>query len=202
MTRTDIINRVCASMTPPVSYLEVGIFDPGRNFDLINADRKLGIEPRFARDPDILQMTSDEFFGGILAKRKGRKKQFAVVFVDGDHRYPQCLRDVQHALKCLTDGGVLIMHDCLPRSAEAVLPEKPNNGRAWNGQVWMAWRWVRAQSDLTSYCVSTDHGVGIVSVGDGGCKGEGEVDESNTWQNSLTWAGAISVAEFLARAMG
>lgn len=162
MTRTDIINR-CMAETPGRAYLEIGIYDPARNFDAIKAPDKMGVDPRNERakrtddmgTSQIIRLFSDDFFEHLRKETK-----YNVIFIDGDHRMPQAKVDVQNALRHIAQGGYIIMHDCLPKQANAVVAEKPAGGGAWNGQVWEAWRYVRSRKDLLSFVVDTDWGVG------------------------------------------
>jgi len=188
MTRTDIINRVLQE-TPGGRYLEVGIYDPARNFDLIQCEDKTGVDPRNERDSEIFKTTSDEFFASL-----DKTDKWNVIFLDGDHRYPQCKTDVTNALRHIEQGGYIIMHDCLPQHADAVVPEKPGGGGAWNGQVWKAWRYVRSRKDLLSFVVDTDWGVGVLARG----RRKWAVEDAapNTWRNAGGWAGSVSADAF------
>ena len=192
MTRTDIINQILTK-APGRRYLEIGIYDPARNFDLINATHKTGVDPRNERAGQILKLTSDDFF-----ELCSKDDTWDVIFIDGDHRMPQCKVDVVSALRHLSQGGYIIMHDCLPQQANAVFKEKPDNGGAWNGQVWEAWRYVRSRKDLLSFVVNTDWGVGVVQRGRR--KTACDDAEPNTWRNAEGWAGIVSVEDF--KAMG
>lgn len=52
-------------------------------------------------------MTSDEFFSK-------NKKTYDIIFIDGDHRFPQVLKDFENSLKILNEFGIIIFHDSDP----------------------------------------------------------------------------------------
>ena len=195
MSRTDIINAVVQEVECG-SYLEIGIYDPRRNFALITAKSKVGVDRRDMPapcDPSegiTVMMTSDAFFAA--APYPG---PYSVIFIDGDHREAQSLQDFKNSLKFLDKGGVIILHDCLPKTADAARPVKRPGGRPWNGEVWKTWRYIRSRKDLVSVVVDTDHGVGLVKRGRR--KDAIPIADRNTWQNPREWANVITIDEFL-----
>lgn len=50
------------------------------------------------------RMTSDDFF-------ETTDQKFDFIYIDGDHRYDQQVRDFTNALKCLKEDGILAGHD-------------------------------------------------------------------------------------------
>jgi methyltransferase family protein len=151
MTRTEIINLLI-SRRRYRSYLEIGVRNPGDNFDSVTCGDKDGV------DPDghcKYQMTSDEFFAVT-------RKPYDLVFVDGLHLEPQVHRDVSNSLDRIRRGGAVVVHDCNPPSAQHASEEF--NGGAWNGTVWRAFVRLRsARQDLRMFVVDDDWGVGIVT---------------------------------------
>lgn len=164
MTRTKIIQAVIdhidsgpmRALRDSVRYLEIGIFDPDRNFNHIKAGYKLGLDIKRFAAPDILEMASDDFFFVY----KG--PNFDVIFVDGDHSYKQVKEDVVNALSFLNPGGFVIMHDCNPQTRDAAAPEKPSPNATWNGEAYRVFLECRADPRLDCFCVDCDHGMGIV----------------------------------------
>lgn len=152
MTRTDILNAIARTIGAQ-TYCEIGVRNPGDNFDLIEVAHKIGVDPVPAR-PDILRMTSDQYFAGNPEPRD-------LYFIDGLHTMEQAHNDWVHAGAHLTPRGVIVLHDCMPASVEAMAPIKPANGRAWNGTVWQAWLTIRGFATWESYCVPADHGCGV-----------------------------------------
>jgi predicted O-methyltransferase YrrM len=41
-------------------------------------------------------------------------RKFGIIFLDGDHRASTVYKEIPFALKCLEDGGVIILHDYFP----------------------------------------------------------------------------------------
>lgn len=41
---------------------------------------------------------------------------FDIIFIDGDHRYAQSKRDLDNAMQCLSEHGVIFLHDILDRT--------------------------------------------------------------------------------------
>ena len=50
------------------------------------------------------------------------------------HEYDQVKRDINNSLNYINDGGVVFVHDCMPRSffEQAV----PRSQHVWTGDVW------------------------------------------------------------------
>lgn len=153
-TRTAVINAVLDAGRYR-HYCEIGVRTPADNFDHVQAIEKMGVDPAVT-SIYVRRQTSHEFWVGIDMPR------LEVVFVDGDHRYPAVREDVTNALRVVGMAGTVIMHDCLPRSFDSALPEKPNNGRAWNGEAWKVFSECLADPELEAICIDCDHGVGIV----------------------------------------
>ena len=79
MKRTDIINALIQKYGYK-SYLEVGTQDPTSNFDLINAECKVSIDP-FPRGEVTFVGTSDEYFESIDDNVK-----FDIILDDSEHK--------------------------------------------------------------------------------------------------------------------
>jgi hypothetical protein len=152
--RWDIINHVIKKMGYK-TYLEVGV-RKGACFMRVRAEEKTGVDPASPVE-QVHKMTSDAFF-------EENEATFDIVFVDGDHRWPQATRDVLNSLKVLNPGGTIVMHDCkAPVKKHAT--SKHTTG-LWNGTVWRAFSMLRiTRPDLAMWTVDTDHGVGIVRKG-------------------------------------
>lgn len=156
-------------------YLEIGV-NTGVLFLHVRAAGKLGVDP-IARVPrlkrlahpntllrgHLVEATSDEFFSGL-----DPEERFDVVFVDGDHRFEQSLRDVENALAHLSEGGVILIHDCDPPSAAAASPDPGDSaGGPWCGDVFRTIVHLRAtRADLRVETLDTDFGIGVVRRGE------------------------------------
>jgi hypothetical protein len=159
-------------------YLEIGVHT-GVLFTHVRAQRKVGVDPapaiprwkwwlhpNTARRGSLVAASSDDYFD-----RLDPGVEFDVVFVDGEHSFGQCLRDVENALGHLADGGVVLIHDVNPPSAASAMPDPAEaarlpGGECWCGDVWRAIVWLRAmRSDLQVHTLDTDFGVGVVRRG-------------------------------------
>ena len=135
------------------SYLEIGC-QGDVTFDKVKVLAKIGVDPVSG---GTLRMTSDEFFATNEAK-------FDCIFIDGDHRSEQVYKDIKNAIKILSKGGTIIVHDLLPENKEMQLV--PRITKAWTGDGWKSWLKVKTErADLKMFVVDTDFGVGIITRG-------------------------------------
>ena len=153
MKRFEIVNHL-AKLYGYTKYLEIGVHE-GKSFRKVKIDDKDGVDPSGNCNFPI---PSDEFF-------KTNKKIYDIVFIDGLHLDDQVIRDVENSLKFLSDGGMIVMHDCYPKRERHQTDVQPEHG-AWTGTVWKAFAKLRiSRPDLYMECVNTDHGVGLVKRG-------------------------------------
>lgn len=157
-TRTDIIQHFIDQRNFK-NYLEIGCFR-NENFNKIKIDNKVSVDP----DPEAhatYQMTSDEFFAN-------NKDTFDIVFIDGLHEHSQVYKDIVNSLKVLNKDGMIIMHDCLPKTEEMQKwDNKSHQDEEWCGDTWKAY--VQAVADFPMYnvvCVTEDYGCGIIDTFD------------------------------------
>ena len=103
-------------------YLEIGV-DKGESFKPIQAPLKVGVDPfpKF-EDSQVRVMESDDFFAQY--EEEFGDKKIDVCFIDGMHSYEQTYKDVNNALKHLSDKGYIVMHDCSPPLAVAADPKQ------------------------------------------------------------------------------
>lgn len=156
MKRTDIINAVIAK-NGYGSYLEIGVRNPADNYNRIRVMVKQGADPNVHGVRGVVPCTSDEYFKTVVYP----KHSINVIFVDGDHSYPQCTRDMVNAYNVCTMGGVVILHDTLPKNEAEQVNVKPNNDAPWCGQAWRSVMLAQAL-DLDFYTVDCDHGVTVI----------------------------------------
>lgn len=158
LKRWEVLNTIL-EMTERRRFLEIGVQN-GNCGVRIRASEKCGVDPepngsaprkyhKFFRGP------SDEFFHQLPAGTK-----FDAVLVDGLHHADQVLRDVNNALECLADDGVIVMHDCNPLTE--IAQRVPRQSGVWNGDCWKAMVELRRRDDIDAFTISTDEGVGIV----------------------------------------
>lgn len=112
------------------SYLEIGVQHPPNNFDLIRCDYKSGVDPAIKDNPYISTKTSDEYFEW----NKIRGFKWDLIFIDGLHHADQVKRDFENSLRCLSDNGFIVIHDCLPENEEGTLV--PRQTKIWWGDVY------------------------------------------------------------------
>jgi predicted O-methyltransferase YrrM len=157
MTRTDIINHLI-QIKGYKRYLEIGVQYPKSNYDLINVESKTGVEPHPVGDWEskgIIQATSNEFFEEIKSS-----EIFDLVFIDGFHERDQCLKDILNSLNHLSEGGTILVHDCLPTEEYQTTIE--DNNREWTGDVWKSIVDIKKRDGLEIYTIDTDWGVGFI----------------------------------------
>ena len=143
----DVIDKIGAK-----SYLEIGT-QHGYNFEKIICDNKVGVDPGDYVG-DHIQMTSDEYFDTCT-------DVFDVIFIDGLHHADQVITDFNNALCNISVNGVIILHDCNPKTKrEQVIPEEHLPG--WTGNVWRAWINIRRYKEFTTVCVDICTGMGLV----------------------------------------
>lgn len=140
-TRTDLLNYFIRERGFR-SFLEIGTAD-GANFRAVECEKKVNVDPNAQA---TFRMTSDDFF-------HQNRDRFDIVFIDGFHEYHQAHRDATNALRCLNKGGVVVMHDCAPTSAECArhleIYERPTG--PWCGDVWKAFVLLRSELRYRTY---------------------------------------------------
>jgi hypothetical protein len=170
------------------TYLEIGV-NTGNSFIPIKAHRKWGVDPCYLltrrrrmsyavlsllriRSECLFRMPSDEFF--TTKARLLGTHGIDVCLVDGLHTYEQALRDVLNSLSFLNPGGVILLHDCNPRtelmaisadSIEMVIRRGiPHWDGAWSGDVWKTIVHLRAlRTDVSVFVLDCDTGIGVVT---------------------------------------
>ena len=114
------------------------VVDPEFRFDFLRKLGKIIINPFNLYNKYFLK-TSDEFFKED-AQFVFNGKQVDIALVDGMHEYHFALRDVENILQYLDSDGIIIMHNCNPKSEEAWITfnqwkERGMSG-TWNGDLW------------------------------------------------------------------
>ena len=130
-------------------YLEIGC-DQDQLFSKIKIENKVGVDPYSGGN---VRKTSDEFF-------KYNKNKFDIIFIDGLHIYNQVKKDILNSIDCLKEGGIVLVHDCMPDSLskQAV----PRYRMIWNGDVWRAIVDLRQRENLEIFTCEMDQGIGII----------------------------------------
>ncbi len=131
------------------TYLEIGC----RNdevFSNIKIAKKIGVDPVSG---GTIRDTSDNFF-------KKSNKMFDIIFIDGLHEYDQVKKDINNSLLFLNDDGVIFLHDCMPM--RFIHQAVPRAHVRWNGDVWKNIVESRTRSEIDTYVVYADHGIGVI----------------------------------------
>lgn len=160
MLHTEVINYV-AEKIGAKSYLEIGVFNRGHNFDRINIDDKIGIDPAIENELNVFPMTSDEFFE--QHHRDIARTEFDIIFIDGLHHSEQVHKDIINAWQTLNEWGVIVLHDtnppteittCIPRGSQ----------REWCGDVYKAIYQIDSPEKFT---IQEDYGITILRKTEG-----------------------------------
>lgn len=159
MTRSELINLLIQNYGYE-TYLEIGVntpAQPGFNYNNVKAGLKHGVDPA-ERVQATFKMTSDEFF------EKRISMKYDLIFIDGLHLSEQAYRDIQNALKWLTNNGTIVVHDCNPTLEKT--QRRVHTSGAWHGDVWKAILRLRMEEpELSIYTVDTDEGCTIIHRG-------------------------------------
>lgn len=181
--RYNVINHLAkAYYNNDCSYLEIGVENPDNCFNIINASKKTSVDPqKIGSHVEIdYNMTYDRFFEYL----EDRKTEFApdykwdIIFIDGLHLAEQVYRDIQNAVKHCK--GFVVLHDCAPEkfyNAHSDYNYFLANRGAWNGSTWKAFYKFRTETNLKTYTVDVDHGIGIIEMNNTGMP----IEFKNTW---------------------
>ena len=146
-SRLDLIKYVIEK-NKYKNYLEIGC-NLDDVFNQITIE-KTGVDPVSGGN---FRGTSDEFF-------LQNSKNYDCIFIDGLHVYQQVIKDILNSIKILNNNGVIILHDCLPKSIGH--QRVPRTRYNWNGDVWKAVVEARTWKDFETFTILADQGLGII----------------------------------------
>jgi SAM-dependent methyltransferase len=187
---TELLNLIAKKINAKI-YIEIGVFNPSHNFDHIEVEQKVGVDPDPKANATAI-MTSDNFFN-LFSKIGGKAD---LVWIDGLHHKDQVRKDITNAWNILNPGGVIALHDCNPPTEETTCIPRGKQ-REWCGDVY------KAILDLETdhFTFDFDYGCCIIR------KGEQPLEFSGPWE--LPWTtfdrergsllNLVSVDEGLAR---
>jgi hypothetical protein len=162
--RYDIINAFIKKYNY-LNYLEIGVRE-GKNLREVIAAHKDGVDPGVEgalTSETNYPITSDKFFELI----HNHDIKYDIIFVDGLHRDHQVYKDIINALNHLASNGTIVCHDMNPLWEITQRDEGVTGCGCWNGSCWKAWAKLRSErSDLEMYVVDTDHGCGVIKLGE------------------------------------
>ena len=147
-TRFEIIQKII-DFKKYKSYLEIGC-DRNQSFYKISIDKRVGVDPV---EGGTHKMTSDKFF-------LNNNDKFDIIFIDGLHEYEQVMKDIKNSLNYLMKNGIILLHDCLPRTIWNQIYPRINSD--WNGDVWKAIVECRTYDTIDTYTCIADRGIGII----------------------------------------
>jgi len=152
--RWDVINYFCDKYQYK-TYLEIGVQDWYSNCEKVRCETKYAVDP-FPRNKCTHTMTSNEFFLSL-----DKDEKFDIIFIDGLHHCEQVIVDIRNSLTRLTQNGILLLHDCLPKTEHHQVT--PDNGGEWTGDVWKAFATLRmTRKNLFMCTLDTDWGIGVI----------------------------------------
>ncbi len=152
------------------SYLEISTTSTGGKY---GAALELGFERAeriVYRMPEGSQMwdgfpvtysTAADDITGIVDRMIDRAQRFDLIFVDAHHTYECSLRDIRAALRLLSPGGVIMLHDCNPLNP-AVASSEYREG-SWMGVTYQAYLDVCLENPAFDYfTIDADFGCGVI----------------------------------------
>lgn len=157
MTHHSELLNLIAKALDATTYLEIGVFNPTHNFDKIQVEYKIGVDPdtnvKWPETGWLIHLPSDQFFK--TARAYGLK--FDMGWIDGLHHADQVARDVDNMWACLRPGGVLGIHDANPHSER--ITHVPRDNREWCGDVYKT---VSNIQGVAKFTVDMDYGCCIL----------------------------------------
>ena len=96
-----------------------------------------------------------------LAEMRDAGQFYDIILVDPFHEYDTSYRDLREAFSLIDEGGMLVVHDCLPPNASFASPKfVPGD---WCGVTYKAYLdFVRARNDLDYFTIDIDYGCGVI----------------------------------------
>lgn len=176
ISHTDVLNFLIKKYGYK-TYLEIGVGDPRENFCLIECEDKVAVDPYFDfvdvpnYDEEAIKeinkhvkfrLPSDEFFNYLR-----ENKTFDIIFIDGLHTEEQCDRDIRNAIKHLSAGGAIVVHDTNPYSSQqAASVGDYVLGEAWSGDVYKSVAKLKYMG-IPHITLGEDHGITVIRCPEG-----------------------------------
>jgi len=178
MKRTDVIKKLFSENAYYHKYLEIGVKNPSTNYNKIKALPGVfphgvdpyfdsGIDPKLSAKLDKFRsqiqyvMTSDQFFEMIDRQWKPQDR-FDVVFIDGDHRHEQTVKDLNNALRWTNPWATIVMHDSFPGQEVHQNVSQIDAGLPYTGTVWKTILTATQIETLDVQVFDFDWGVSII----------------------------------------
>jgi len=124
MNYTDVIYSICET-TKCKLYLELGCQHGTTVRRMIGVNRKvIGVDIRRQFSPGefffFYEENTDKFFEHFNEKPD-------VIFIDADHKFESVKRDFINSIKCLNEGGTILIHDSDPNEPRLLHPDFCND---------------------------------------------------------------------------
>jgi hypothetical protein len=89
------------------------------------------------------------------------QRQYDVILLEPWHEYEESCEALAAALRLISEGGTIVVHDCLPPARDYATVRY--EGGAWCGVTYKAFvDFVHARNDVAYLTVDTDFGCGII----------------------------------------
>jgi hypothetical protein len=174
MDRPTVINYIISKHNLE-KYLEIGIEGDAGNWRAIEAPFKYSID--ITRNPYAMQMVSSDTFFYQL------NHNFDFIFIDGDHHSNQVDKDIQNALKFISEDGFILCHDTCPH--EEGMQIVPREQAGWCGDVWKSILRLRKSSYIYVQTLASDFGLTIIRKNKTMPKFELDIPE--TWESYVKY---------------
>jgi hypothetical protein len=107
--------NICGKINPNLKFLELGT-STGVAFTSLTFNNKYTVDlvrPDLTENhPNSFEQSTDEFF------KTTELVDFDLVFIDANHDIEQVIRDYNSSVGLLSDGGIIVLHDCYPPNEE------------------------------------------------------------------------------------
>ena len=166
-TKADLINHL-AGARGYRCYLEVCTPNSGGLYAEINRSKFTNCVRLMYRCPEsyhdgmtIDYRSADLDITECLTRMREDGRRVDIALLDSFHEYEQSWRDLTKFFDLISEGGTLVVHDCMPPRIELAHPKfMPGE---WSGATYQAFiEFVSNRNDLEFYTVDTDYGCGII----------------------------------------
>ena len=148
--KRDVLVNFLISKKKYKNFLEIGCYRDDL-FSKVIAEARTGVDPVSGGN---VRKTSDDFF-------RENNNEFDLIFIDGLHHYNQARKDLENSLNCISEKGLVMLHDCLPINIFNQSVPRVDFER-WNGDVWKLIFQISENPEYELNVVKIDHGIAIL----------------------------------------
>jgi hypothetical protein len=149
-------------------YLELCTSSSGGRYAEIDRSKFATCSRLMYRCPDgyddgmaVDYRSADLDIGACLESIREEGRIFDIALIDSWHEFGTSWRDLVEGFRLIRAGGSLVIHDCLPPSAEIAVPQYVLG--EWCGVSYRAYvDFISERNDLAVYTVDTDYGCGVI----------------------------------------